>query len=261
MPDSATTSAARATRGLSPVLLVLAALCFLLPFVGVSCNASALDGLVNSVPAANASQANECLTAVSHTDLYSYSGVNLVTGSAPSSATVPAACSSATGSNSTSSESPTVRAQPLLIVVLVLIVLGIAATALRSPRRYMVAAAAALLAAVLVVVNNSVVHSAVSDRITALANKSGGSSSFSPSGGVGSFFDIHPSIGFALILVALFLAAAVNVFGLLTGTGLRLARAPAGAAPPPGQEWRPDPPPGSAGAPAPEPPPAPPGPG
>lgn len=229
----------RATRGISPILLVLAALCFLLPFIGVSCNSSALQGLATSLPGGSATgaQTSNCLSAISNTDLYTYSGLNLAAGSAPSTGTVPPICSTTTGGTSTTSETPTVGVQPLLILALVLIVVGIAAAALRSPTRYLVALVAALVAAVLVIVNNSVAHDAVRDRITALANRSSGSPNLGLQslGGVGGLFNIHAAIGFTLILVALFLAVAVNAAGMATGSGLRLTHAPAGdVGPPPG---------------------------
>jgi hypothetical protein len=250
MPPTVT----KATRGVSPILLVLAALCFLLPFVGVSCNSSALQGLAGSLPSGSGGQTASCLSTISNTDLYSYSGLNLATGSAPSSATIPPSCSTTTGGTSSASESPTVGVQPLLVVVLVLIVVGILATLLRSPMRYTVALAAALVAAILVIANNSVVHGAVSDKITALANKSGGSSDLSLQGlgGVGSFFNIHAAIGFTLILIALFAAVVVNAAGWVAGSSLRLTPAAPPAGAPPG--WRLDPPPGASGAPPPAPP-------
>lgn len=252
MPDTVQ----KASRGASPILLVLAALCFLLPFVGVSCNSSSLQGLAGSLPGGSASntQSAACLSAISNTDLYTYSGVNLATGSAPSTATLPQSCSTTAGGTQNSSETPTVGVQPLLILVLVLIVLGIAATILRSPLRYATALAAALAAAILVIVNNSVTHNAVSDKITELANKSSGSSTLGLQGvgGVGSFFNIHAAIGVTLILIALLLTVVVNAAGLIAGSGLRMAHAPPGTGAP-AEATAPPPPPGA------EPPPQPPG--
>jgi hypothetical protein len=238
-------SADKAARGASPVLLVLAALCFLLPFVGVSCNGSALQGLASSLPgASDGAQASACLSTISNTDLYTYSGLNLATGSAPSTVTIPSSCSSTTGGSSTSSDTPTVGVQPLLVLALVLIVVGIVATVLRPRLRYVVGAASALVAAILVIAGNSAVHGAVSDRISALASRSGDTSGLSLQGlgGVGSFFNIHAAIGFTLILVALFLALAANAVGLVAASGLHMSRAsPAGRVPPTAEPpWRPD---------------------
>ncbi|MDQ6856593.1 MAG: hypothetical protein M3Z57_05915 [Candidatus Dormibacteraeota bacterium] len=242
MPQTVT----KATRSASPILLVLAVLCFLLPFVGVSCNSAGLQGLAGSLPGGTSgSGQSACLSAISNTDLYSYSGVNLATGSAPSTANIPSSCSSTTGGKTSSNDSPTIGVQPLLIVALVLIVVGILATVLRSPMRYAVALAASLIAAIVVIANNSVVHNTVSDKITALVNTSGGSSDINLQGlgGVGSFFNIHAAIGFTLILIALFLAVAVNALGWAVGSGLRIAPAGSGAAPPP----EPPPPPYASG--------------
>ncbi len=232
------TSVERASRGASPIVLVLAALCFLLPFVGVSCDSSAIQGVAGSVPlgAAGGAATSACLSAISNTDLYSYSGLNLTTGSAPSTAGIPPSCSTTAGGSATASETPTVGVQPLLVVVLVLILVGIAATLARSPLRYAVGLGAALGAAILVIANNSVVHDAIRDRISALANMSSGSPNLGLAevGGVGGFFNIHAAIGFTLVLVALFLAVAVNLAALLAGPVIRIVHAPPGAAPPPG---------------------------
>ena len=252
MPDTVQ----KASRGASPVLLVLAALCFLLPFVGVSCNSSGLQGLAGALPggSSGSAQSSACLAAISNTDLYTYSGLNLATGSAPSTAALPQSCSTTTGGTQSSSETPTVGVQPLLILVLVLIVLGIAATILRSPLRYATALAAALAAAILVIVNNSVVHNAVSNKITDLANRSSGSSNLGLQGvgGVGSFFNIHAAIGFTLILIALLLAVVVNASGLIAVSGLRMAHAPPATVAPSAaaaQPWQPPPqPPEPSGA-------------
>jgi hypothetical protein len=262
MPDTVT----KATRGASPVLLVLAALCFLLPFVGVSCNSSELQGLAGALPGGTGSgaQSSACLAAIANTDLYSYSGLNLATGSAPSTATVPPSCSTTVGGTSTSTGTPTVGVQPLLTVVLVLIIVGTLATILRSPMRYAVALGATFVAAILVIANNTVAHNAVRDKITELANQSSGSPNLGLQniGGAGGLFNIHAAIGFILILVALFLAVAVNLAGLLVGSGLRVGHVPTGDSPPRAgtQAWPPEPPPGTAGAPPPsagEPPPPP----
>ncbi|HSP65154.1 MAG TPA: hypothetical protein VLO10_03090 [Candidatus Deferrimicrobium sp.] len=207
--------------------------------------------MASSLPGGSGGSTASCLATISNTDLYSYSGLNLATGSAPSTATVPSSCSTTASGASSSGETPTVGAQPLLIVAFVLILVGIAATLLRSPMRYAVAAGAALTAAILVIASNSTTHGAVSDKITALINKSAGSTDLNLQGlgGVGNFFNIHAAVGFTLILIALFLAAAVNAAGWAAGSGLRLAHtraAPRGA-----PQWHPEPPPGSASAPPP----------
>jgi hypothetical protein len=243
MPDTLQ----KASRSVSPVLLALAALCFLLPFIGVSCSSSSLQALGSLPGGSNQdAQTSNCLSAISNTDLYSYSGLNLATGSAPSTASIPASCSTAAGGNTKASQAPTVGVQPLLVVVLVLIIVGIAATALRAPLRAGVAGAAALVAAILVIASNATSHDAIRDRISALANQSSGSSNLGlqAAGGVGGFFNIHAAIGFTLILLALFLAVAVNVVGLIAGSGLRLTPAADRGAPPADPPaWRPDPPP------------------
>jgi hypothetical protein len=237
----------KASRSVSPILLVLAALCFLLPFIGVSCSGSPAQALgsLPGVPNPDA-QTSSCLSAISNTDLYTYSGLNLATGSAPSTASIPPSCSSAAGGNTAASQTPTVGVQPLLVVVLVLIIVGIVATALRTQLRAVVAGGAALVAAILVIADNAAAHDAIRDRINALANQSSGSPNLGLQalGGVGGFFNVHAAIGFTLILVALFAAVGVNAVGLIAGSGLRLTPT-AGGGPPPADPpaWRADPPP------------------
>lgn len=255
-------TAQRATRGASPLLLLLAALCFLLPFVGVSCNSSAARSALGPAlqslggSGADAAKAQQCLDALSDRDLATYSGVNLAFGGAPSTSGNVPGCDTSTSGSSTAGDQGNVGVQPLLLAAFILIVLGALATLVRGWRRHAVAGGAAVVALVLVIINNGSVHSAIASK---LDSSSGGGSLASAGIGasVDSFFTIHAAIGFTLVLVALGMAIAVNALGLMTGLGvrLRLSRAgppepqPAGVAPPPGEP----PPPGQ---PPPEPPPA-----
>ena len=87
MPQTAT----KATRRISPILLLLAALCFLLALRGRVVQQLGAAGFDGSLPGGSGGATASCLSTISNTDLYSYSGLNLATGSAPSTATIPSA--------------------------------------------------------------------------------------------------------------------------------------------------------------------------
>jgi hypothetical protein len=267
MPE---TTVQKAARGVSPVLLVLAALCFLLPFAGVSCNTSAgsaaITGALSQLGASgsSANAAASCLQGLNGKDLLSYSGVNMLTGGNPSTVGSIPGCDSSTSVPVSTSSAGGIGVQPLIVVALVFVVVGILAVLLRaSLRRSLIAAVAGLVAAVLIIVNNSTVHGTLLSKLTSSLGSSLPSSGTSLPGAdlrasVGGFFDIHAAIGFTLVLIALFLAVAVNLAALIAGSGLRMARAaPAGVGPPADAPsgWPSAQPPGT----APPPPPPPPG--
>jgi hypothetical protein len=257
------TTAQRSVRGVSPILLVLAALCFLLPFVGVSCNTSAGGAALGSAlsqaggagNSGNAAAVTSCLQGLSGRDLVTYSGVNLLTGGTPAAATSIPGCdtgsaSASSSASSTVSKDAGIGVQPLMVVALLLIAVGIIAALLRAPGRAVIAGGAALVAAVLIVINNSTVHTPILNKLTSSA---GGASisSLGLTGGLGleNFFSIHAAIGFILILVALFLALAANVVDLTLGSSLRLTTAGPDWRSPPGGPVSTHPPPGDASPP------------
>ena len=225
----------RLSRGLSPVFLVLAALCFLLPFVGVSCNSSAASGALNSAASAfggssgsgsgAADTGSQCLNAINGKDLVTYSGINLLSGSDPSTVTDIAGCPSTGGTTASGGSQGGVGTQLLLVVAGVLILVGVVATVLRAPLRGVVAGAAALVAGVLVIVNNSNVHGVILNKITASGSNGQSLASLGVSGGLDSFFNIHAAIGFWLILAALALALVVNAAAVIAGSDLTIEHA------------------------------------
>lgn len=242
-------NAERTARGASPVLLILAALCFLLPFVGVSCNTSAggaaLSGALSQAgPGAvggDSATVTRCVQALVGRDLVTYSGLNMLAGSDPSTVTSLPGC---TGANSVpapsaaASSGAAIGVQPLIVAAAVLILVGIAAAALPARLRPATAAMAALLAAVLIAVNDTNVHTPILSRLSA-----GGGNNLASLGITGSldtFFNIHAGIGFTLAMLALVLAVAVNVVALVMGSGLRVTR----LAESPGEPPPPPPPPG-----------------
>jgi hypothetical protein len=236
-------TAERSARGASPILLVLAALCFLLPFVGVSCNTAAGSPLVGGVlsqaggsglsGAPAAGTITRCVVqALSGRDLATYSGINLLTGSDPTTATEPSGCTS-----STSTPRAAIGVQPLIVAAAILILVGILATALPGRLRPAVAGSAALAAAVLVAVNNAGVHTPILSRLS--AGRGDTFSSLGVTGRIETFFNIHAAIGFTLVLLALAVAVAVNAVALAMGSAARLDALPAS---PPGNPPPPPPP-------------------
>lgn len=255
-----TTDAVRKTaRGSSPALLILAALCFLLPFVGVSCNTaaaqSALGPALRSLGGAGgsqAAQATQCIRNLADRDLATYSGFNLSFGANPSTDTsnIPGCDTGSTSAPSPGGDQGNIGVQPLMLIAFILVIVGAVATVLPAARRVPVAGGAALLAAVLLVIDNSTVSTTI---INKLATSSGGSlSQIGISGGLGGFFNIHAAIGFWLALLALLLAVAANGAAALMNRRPPATATPSGA-PPGSVGW---PVPGAAGGgPAPPPPP------
>jgi hypothetical protein len=259
----------RSTRGASPILLVLAALCFLLPFMGVSCNTSAGSAALGSLGSVGASGDSSgaaasaaCLQALNGRDLYVYSGLNMVTGSDPTAQTNIPGCPTTSSSNSTSplaisptAQTPTlgIGVQALMVVVLLLIVVGVVGGAVRGRSGRFIAAGAALLAAILAVVNTSTAHTAIVNKLnSSVGGGAGGSLSAAGlgNGTIDSFFNIHAALGFTLILIALGFAVLANLVALIVESGVRLAAAaPHAGTPPlpggvgPGPEFPPAPPP------------------
>jgi hypothetical protein len=241
----------KASRGASPILLVLAALCFLLPFIGVSCNTSAASAALGSLGSiggsgnsSGAAVSAACLQALNGHDFYTYSGLSMVTGSEPTAQVNVPGCPTTSSSTPTSplAVSPSAQApplgigvQPLMVVVLVLIVVGILGGALRGRAGRFAAGGAALLATVLAVVNNSTAHSAIVNKLDSSGAANGSLQSAGLGGAIDAFFNIHAALGFTLILIALGLTVLANAVALMVESGRPLSAAwPRGGAPPPG---------------------------
>jgi hypothetical protein len=252
MPDNVM----KASRGASPILLVLAALCFLLPFVGVSCNTAAGGAALGSALSAaggsgSAAAANTCLQSLNGKDLATYSGVNLLTGGNPATSTNIPGCDTGSTAAASTSEGG-IGVQPLVLIAFLLILVGIAAAVLKPRLRSLVSGGAALVAGVLLIVDNATVHTQIVSKLTQGSGDSS-LSSLGISGAADQFFDIHAALGFFLVLVALILAFLVNAAAAAMGSGLRLstaggaadtgppADAPSGL-PPPGPDQPPPPP-------------------
>ena len=208
-----------ASRGISPLLLLLAGLAFLLPMIGVSCNTAASGAAISSAVgnSQQSQQAQQCLSELSGKDLVTYSGTTLSFGGTPGTdAGGFSDCD--TGATSTAPSNPAdadIGVQPLLIAALVAIVVGIVASALRDRIRPVVAGVAAVVSLVLLIAGTNTATSAILDKLSSSASHSVPNGDLGVAGLLRTFFDIHPAIGYWLILIALVLVILVNAAALL----------------------------------------------
>jgi hypothetical protein len=287
-----------AARLVSPFFLILAGLCFLLPFAGVSCNTTTARTFIDSFPGAaqslggqgsggpSARQVDACLNALGGFSFYTYNGVDLVAGSDPtvaSPSSEPAACASLSSSASSSgvSTSPgasahqvNVGVQPLFLVALAAILAGLLLGLFRYAARGLVVAVSAGAGIILLLVASSTLSSAVLDRLGAAISsgegQAGGSAASLPPGiDLSSFFSVSLGLGLILAIVALAVVVLYNLvsFGVAVSGGGRRWPALAGgygASAPGPPSWPPGgpppmpPSPEGPGGPPPMPPPGPP---
>ena len=273
-------------RKISPLFFVLAGLCFLLPFAGVSCNTDTAKSTLSPLIAASGGgnpqqvqQINACLDALNNYNLATYSGANLLTGSAPSvnNGSGPEACKAVSGgttSTATATDAGKLKldTQPLLIAAAVCIVAAFLLGILRLPLRGLIVAGLSVAAIVLLLLQFSRESGLVSGKILAAANAGSGAGAIPGGIDISSFVKTTMGIGLILCLVVLGLAALYSLASLAGGGGAsRRATAEPGAAPggypppegyggagPPGHGGAPPPPPPGGGY-APPPPPRPPG--
>jgi lysylphosphatidylglycerol synthetase-like protein (DUF2156 family) len=245
-----------ARRIVSPVLLVLAGLCFLLPFAGVSCNTTAASAELGSISSlsqqlgeqASSWQSQEltsCLNSLKNYDAATYTGLDLAAGSAPTVASsAPSGCGTlsreAGASTATFADGSRIEVgvQPLLLAALGALVLGLLLSLLSFALRGLAVAAAAVAAIVLLLVSQGQVGSQIIEKIPQIGNipQSVSSSIAGPQGGdVSNYFAIHvaniPSyftvttgIGLILAVVALGFVALYNLaaqFAALLSGGTR----------------------------------------
>jgi hypothetical protein len=224
----------------SPVLLVLAGLCFLLPFAGVSCNTSAVKEEIGSISSFSQAFGGEgsvsmpagltgCLNSLDNFNLAAYTGLDLAAGSAPSAAGAePSGCSALTKEEGTSTSIPTsadanqigLGAQPLLLVALVAMLLGLLLSLTRLALRGLLVAVAAAVAIILLAVEHGQVSTQVLDKISHSAlNSISGTLAAHGTLGISNLlrveitnsFTVTVGIGFILALVALALVVLYNL--------------------------------------------------
>jgi hypothetical protein len=261
-----------APRLVSPILFILAGLCFLLPFAGVSCNTAAATtelGSLSSISqqlgggvSSSQSQAlTGCLNSLGNYDLATYTGLDLTTGSSPSVTTAePSGCSAlssqaqASVPTSTDASQIGIGVQPLLLVALAAMLLGLILSLTRFAFRGLLVAASAVAAIVLLAVEHGQVSSQILDRIShsvfasisgsgQVGSLLGGDASTYLTAAVSTYFTITVGIGLILAIAALAVVAVYNLAAQLVqlvsnGTGPRpLAAYTGGPAAPPGAGW------------------------
>ena len=259
-----------APRIVSPVLLILAGLCFLLPFAGVSCNTSAATAELGSMSSISQQLGGEgsvsmpagltgCLNSLNNYNFANYSGLDLAAGSGPTVAgTEPGRCSALSSEEGTSGSIPTsaeanqlgLGAQPLLVVALAAMLFGLLLSLGRFALRGVAVAVVAAVAIVLLVVEQGQMSTQVLDKISQSALGSSsvsglfGSTGSSPnfiSAEMSAYFTITVGIGFILAIVALAVVVLYNLAAELvplvsgrTRPGTQVAYAGVPVAPPGG---------------------------
>ncbi|MFN2569375.1 MAG: hypothetical protein ABR564_07215 [Candidatus Dormibacteria bacterium] len=230
-----------AARRVSPVLYLVAALCFLLPFATVSCNTERAKPLVDAavqsasggaVP--DTKQLNACLDALSGRTFASYSGLNLVAGSDPSvsSARVDA-CPGNQGTGTPSGGDENIGPQSLDGAALAVIILALLFGMVSFRRRGLVVAILSGVAIVLVSLNQNRLQTLVSDRATASIQARAGSGNplASAFGNISEFFRVSPAPGFWLVVAILGVAALYNSAATIIGDPRPARMSPPGSAP------------------------------
>lgn len=230
-----------ASRGASPLLLVLAALAFLLlPVIGVSCNTSAAQPILGAAigslggggDPAQMQKAQQCLQQLSNRDLVTYSGTALAFGSKPSvNDSNTDACNENGQSSQINNSQGGIGVQPLFLAAFILIVAAVLLAALRAPLRNLLTAGSAVVAFALLLVGASSVHTAIFDQIDA-SSGSNTLSSLGVAGTISSYFDVHSAVGLWLVYIALLLVVVVNAVVALMRYA-STARAPVVTEPPP----------------------------
>ena len=173
------------SRRVSPALFVVALACFFFMFAGVSCNTSAAKQTLSAASsltggAAQSAELNACLDSLQGVNLFSYSGINFVFGTAPSQlTTAPAPCragqSTLGKSGSISSDAISVGVQPLALAAFVAIALailwGVAGLLRRTQTRihFSTLAGLGLIALVTLVINQTHAPSVILDKVSSVA--------------------------------------------------------------------------------------------
>jgi len=247
----------RSSKALSPVLFVAAALCFLLPFGGVSCNTTAAKTLVNSAGSSSGSsqvaQAGACLDALNGFNLATYSGLNLAFGTAGSTAnTGPAACQTGTASTIPSSVQPDsvkTDVQPFILAAGAVIIAGLLLSVilLRQRRlRGLISALSAAIAGGLLIIGQVQVQKQITDKIAAQFS-SGSTSSSLPAGlniNFADYFNVNWAIGAFIVIAVLAVAFLLNLAAAIAGPGAAVTGLEGVMPDPPPWQPPPAPPPG-----------------
>jgi hypothetical protein len=214
----------------SPLFLVLAGLCVLLPFASVSCNVSADQGLISSETSMGGTSSSglsaaeqPCLQSLSNWNWATYTGVNLLVGSTPNvDLQTPSGCGYL--SQQAGTETPTtfdnsemnLGVQPAMWLLLALLLVGLFFSLTRRAAGVAIVSAAAVVA----VLGQWAIESA------AILSRMGGPN---PS----EEFSVHMGIGALLCILALALAALCAASTTSWFTDLRRRLTPPPSGPPP----------------------------
>ena len=230
------------SRRISPAFFVIALACFFFTFAGVSCNTSAAKQTLSAASsltggAAQSAQLNSCLDSLQGLNLFSYSGLDFVLGSAPSQLTTPpgpcGASQSALGrSGSISSDAMRVGVQPLalagFIAIALAILWGVAGLLRRTStrRHFLLLGGLGLIALVTLVINQVHAPTVILDKVSNAAAGQGAPFSLT------DFFVVNTGIAvyvaLAMVAVAFLHATTVTLLSLKAPTVVdaSLARAP-----------------------------------
>ena len=215
----------RNARRISPAFLVAALVCFFFTFAGVSCNVQvarpALEGIASlggSGSSVNQAELERCLNALENVNLISYSGFNLVFGTAPTALSAPPSGCPQNGSGSLPSGQSAVPTsgevglgvQPLALSAFIALVVGVIAGGLgllgllRPPLRGLLATLLAMAGFITVLLEQSHLQGAIVDKLS--ATSAGAGAPFS----IASFFNVDNGLAYVIALILLGLAALYN---------------------------------------------------
>jgi hypothetical protein len=216
------------SRRISPAFFVIALACFFFTFAGVSCNTSAAKQTLSAASsltggAAQSAQLNACLDSLQGVNLFSYTGINFVLGSAPSQLTTPPGpCGTSQStlgrSGSISSDAISVGLQPLalagFIAIALAILWGVAGLLRRTSTRqhFLVLGGLGLVALITLVINQTHAPTVILDKVSTAAAGQGAPFSLT------DFFVVNTGIAayvaLAMVGVAVLHATAVTLLRL-----------------------------------------------
>ena len=161
----------RVARNFSPPLLILVALCFLLPFAAASCNTDRAksDPRITRQPPAARALFDRCLDNAKGQELFSYSGYDLVTGGDPtvSNDRINGCPQQTTGAAAqATAKTVNIGSQGWFIGVLIVLLAGIVASALRFPGRGFLVTALCGAGIALLLVGLLQIQGAVSNKLS-----------------------------------------------------------------------------------------------
>lgn len=209
----------RAANTVSPSLLLVAALCFLLPFAAVSCDTAKVRGdpRLAGVPPAARTVIDRCIDAVKGRHIIGYSGYDLVAGADPTVETGGITACNPRGADAASQATGTIvniGHQGPLVAALAVLVLGMVVAVLPFRGRGYAVAAICAAAIALLAAGFARIQGEVSDRLgTNLQSLLGQGTSLLPP----DAFVVTPSYGLWLSAAVIAVAAAYNVVVELAG--------------------------------------------